>query len=252
MAEKIRDAEYQLSELTNQLKVNQDEAVFGLFGEGLAEDIEDYIEHLEVIDSVTEFTAKRNRGFWESLGMFITSVGDGISEAFGNSYDEAKKETDNFARDAAKTLRGIFGEGTLDSTKLTEAIARIKKEVVSKNPQIQGAGLNMLEASIDDIFSSEFGESYDRQAAVSQKFLDQLKKDYSSTFSNITDDILDKTNKWQPEQISAFHKTYDKLKNDIPQSWSEILDEMLKDLNSRDWTIKVMAKMGTMIRRFRR
>ena len=242
LAEEIRDVEYKLSNLKNELKIDRDSFLFGLFGEGLAEDLEDYQEHLEKIDENVKFSEKKQRGFWESIGTAISAAAHGIGESFGSSLKEAEKETEDFAKHAADVIEEVLGkEGVKSSNKLAEAVARLRKEVLAANPQIRGRGLLLFESGLDKVFAERF-DAYDESAMVTQRFLDQLQKDYGSAFNNITTDILDKNNKWNQEQKNAFHETYETLKKDIPDAWTQILDKMLSDLNSRDWTIKVMAK----------
>ena len=247
MAEAIRDVEYRLSNLTNELKIDQDTPIFGAFGEGLAEDLQDYQEFVDFIDEITAFESKRQRDFWESVGIMARSITTMISEGFGNSFEEAEKEAKEFATNAANTIEDLLGKDLLGKTdvksvtQLAEAVARVKKEVFAANPQIRGRAKSLLESQIDTVFGERF-KAYDTAAAATNKFLDQLQRDYGSAFSSITTDILDKNKKWNSEQRNAFKETYEKLKTEIPESWAKILDTMLKDMNSRDWTVRVMAK----------
>lgn len=246
LAEKIEEANRKLSDLSDNLDVTQNSILFGLFGEGLAEDIDDYNERIKYTAEVAEWSAKKNKGFWENATMGLSAIFNEVKDAFGSDSEEAQNEIKNFSKKAAQTIKDELGEeGIKDKIQVNEAIARVVRGMEQQFPQIRGKGKVLFETIFYDTMATEFKGAVDSQAYYYEKFLEQLKKDHASAFSGVTEDINKETFKWSSAQIDAIQKTADKVKRDLPAASQGAIDEILRQLNSTDFKVRIVAEMAT-------
>lgn len=246
LAEKIEEANRKLSDLNDSLDVSQNSILGGLFGEGLAEDIDDYNARIKYTSDVAEWASKKNRGFWENAAMGLRALFNEVKDAFGSDANEAQDEIKNFAQKAAQTIKDELGEeGIKDKIQVNEAIARIVRGMEQQFPQIRGKGKVLFETIFYDTMANEFKGAVDSQAYYYEKFLEQLKKDHASAFSGVTEDINKETFKWSSAQIDAIQKTADKVKKDLPAASQGAIDEILRQLNSTDFKVRIVAEMAT-------
>lgn len=246
LAEKIEDANRKLSDLNDSLDVSQNSILGGLFGEGLAEDIDDYNARLKYTSDAAEWAAKKNKGFWENAAMGLRALFNEVKDAFGSDANEAQDEIKNFAQKAAQTIKDELGEeGIKDKIQVNEAIARVVRGMEQQFPQIRGKGKVLFETIFYDTMANEFKGAVDSQAYYYEKFLEQLKKDHASAFSGVTEDINKETFKWSSAQIDAIQKTADKVKKDLPAASQGAIDEILRQLNSTDFKVRIVAEMAT-------
>lgn len=231
VAEKIRDANNALSQLNNELEISQDSWGWGLFGEGLAEDLEDYTEALE---EAHKFAVEYNLG-----DVFL-------SESEHGNVKEAQKEIRKFAEEAQRVIREKLGEeGVKDATKVTESIARLVNEVEKANPKIRGAGKLMFETMIDDLMSDSFGkEIYDKNTTLYKKLFEQIRKDSGSLFVDLDDRFLAENKRWDEERENAIRRAGDKLKRDLPQASRDAVDEIISFLDTQEFRVKIVAQLG--------
>lgn len=235
IAEEIEKATIQLRGLVNELEVSQDSWLWGAFGEGLAEDLEDYKEQA---DQYYKFIKNNQPDNIHTITWFTSQ-----------SRQEAKDEIKDFADDVATLIRERLGEeGVKSSIQVTEAIARIVKETEQAYPQIKGSGKALFEAYFDELMSKEFGENiYSKTTSIWASIMEQIKKDSSSTFASLTDNIMDENQRWSKDQEEAIRKAIEKVRNDLPVEFSSTLDEMMADLNSRDWKIHITTTFDTQV-----
>ena len=246
LAEKIEEANRKLSDLNDSLDVSQNSILGGLFGEGLAEDIDDYNARIKYTSDVAEWASKKNRGFWENTAMGLRALFNEVKNAFGSDSNEAQDEIKNFAQKAAQTIKDELGEeGIKDKIQVNEAIARVVRGMEQQFPQIRGKGKVLFETIFYDTMANEFKGAVDSQAYYYEKFLEQLKKDHASAFSGVTEDINKETFKWSSAQIDAIQKTADKVKKDLPAASQGAIDEILRQLNSTDFKVRIVAEMAT-------
>ena len=246
LAEKIEEANRKLSNLNDSLDVSQNSILGGLFGEGLAEDIDDYNARLKYTSDVAEWAAKKNKGFWENAAMGLRALFNEVKDTFGSDANEAQDEIKNFAQKAAQTIKDELGEeGIKDKIQVNEAIARVVRGMEQQFPQIRGKGKVLFETIFYETMANEFKGAVDSQAYYYEKFLEQLKKDHASAFSGVTEDINKETFKWSSAQIDAIQKTADKVKKDLPAASQGAIDEILRQLNSTDFKVRIVAEMAT-------
>ncbi len=245
LAERIKDANSKLSDLYDKLEVSQDTMLFGAFGEGLAEDIEDYNERLKYTAEVTEWAAKKNKGFWENAAMGLSALFNEAKDALGSDTKEAEDEIRKFAESAASVIKDELGEeGIKDKVQVNEAIARIVQGMEQQFPQIKGKGKMLFETMFNDVMANEFVGAVDKQAYYYNIFLNRLKKDHGSAFQQVTNNILEDTHEWNSAQIDAINKTADKIKKDLPEASQDAINKILQQLNSTDFKIRIVTEFA--------
>jgi hypothetical protein len=246
LAESIQAANQKLSELDNALDVTHDSILFGAFGEGLAEDIEDYNERLKASAETEELYLGKSRGLWTDVGTALTGFFSDMKEKLGSSSEEAEEEMRNFAHNTAETIRETLGEeGLKDSVQINEAVMRALSAVEATFPQIKGKGKALFEEIYYDIMSTEFAGAIDKQTYYYNLFLTQLKKDHASAFGDVTDEILDDTHTWSEAQIKAIRDTADKIKADLPAASQDAINQILNQLNSTEFKVRIVAELAT-------
>ena len=246
LADKIQEATNKLGELRDEMEVSQDSWLWGLFGEGIGEDLDDYNKRLKELREQAKYFAEGEKSVWEDLKIAINGVWDGIGGGSGSqSAKEAVLEIEKFANNAADVIKEKLGkEGILDEKQVTEAVARFVKAAEQQIPEIRGAGKKLFEALTNDIMGKQF-EVFNAQEYYYSAFLEQLKKDYGSKFADITEDIKDKTVVWSDAQKKAIKETADKVKKDWPQASRDAIDEILKDLNNTEFKLHLVATFSS-------
>ena len=246
LADKIQEATNKLGELRDEMEVSQDSWLWGLFGEGIGEDLDDYNKRVKELREQAKYFAEGETSVWEDLKIAINGVWDGIGGGSGSQgAKEAVREIEKFANNAADVIKEKLGkEGVLDEKQVTETVARFVKAAEQQIPEIRGAGKKLFEALTNDIMGKQF-EVFNAQEYYYSAFLEQLKKDYGSKFSDITEDIKDKTVVWSDAQKKAIKETADKVKKDWPQASRDAIDEILKDLNNTEFKLHLIATFST-------
>lgn len=236
VADKIREATEAMSAIDEEaLKVSQDSWLFGAFGEGLGEDLEDYIE---MIKGFREEAASRGLGS-NAIKMWAADT---------QNKNEVEEEMRKLADDVAQVLRDRLGEGISDPVKIREALERLKKEIKASNPQIKGEVANFFDVNLEELLKPQFRALNEGTTALQQQFLQILKRDYSSAFADITDDIFKKNARWGKDQEDTIKKAAEKFKTITVPEFHSAIDEMVRDMNSRDWRIRIATTMGTVER----
>ena len=246
LAERIAEANNKLIDLDGKLDISQNSILFGLFGEGLVEDIDDFNERLRI-------SAQTEELYFKSTGSVITDVVQGLTgffndmkEKLGSSTEEAELEIKNFAHNAAEAIKDELGEeGLKDSLQVNEAVARVLKGIEQQFPQIKGKGKALFESLYNDVMAEEFNGAVDKQAYYYKLFLERLKKDHGSAFQGVTDDILKETHRWSSGQQDAINKTAEKIKKDIPEAYQDSITAILNDLNKREFKMRIVTEFAT-------
>lgn len=222
VADKIKEATSLLSGLNEEaFKVHQDSWLWGAFGEGLAEDIEDYIEAHNKIDF----------------------YGD-KAEVEASAKKEAEGEMAKLAKDLGVVLRDRLGAEINDSVALGEAIERFRAKIKEKNPQIRGEVAQWFDVKLDELLANEFGKATLASTSINKQFLTILKRDYASAFSNISENILEDTATWGKAQEEAIKSAANELKRTTLPEFHDTIDQMLQYMNSKDWRIRIVTEMG--------
>ena len=202
------------------LKVSQDSWLWGAFGEGLAEDLEDYIEKVQ-----------QGRKNGANIG----------SEYFAAAeFNEAMDELTAFANDAEEIIRDRLGAGVNDAVQLKEAIERIKKEVIAANPQIKGEVKKWFDVEVDRMMAERFGGVYNELSSIQSQFIEHIKHDSGAALRRLSDDILDTSKELDDEVLSAISKAWGKLKDELPAESQDLISKLQKQMDENPLTLRVL------------
>ena len=229
VAEKIRDATAAMAELgETALEVSQDSWLNGAFGEGLAEDLEDYIEKIKELREEAE-----TRGIGDNAVQLQLSNKQVTKEAYA--------EMEAFADDVAELLREQLGDaGVADPVQLKEAVERIKKEVKAANPQIKGEVAKFFDVEVDVLMANKFEGVYDKTASLHKMLIDHIKRDSGAALANLSDDILDTSKALDDDIAEAIEKSFKKLHEELPPEMDSLLSEMQKELDSNPLQVRYL------------
>lgn len=229
VAEKIRDATAAMAELgENALEVSQDSWLNGFFGEGLAEDLEDYIEKIKELREEAE-----TRGIGDNAVQLQLSNKQVTKEAYA--------EMEAFADDVAELLREQLGDaGVADPVQLKEAVERIKKEVKAANPQIKGEVAKFFDVEVDVLMAKKFEGVYDKTDSLHKMLIDHIKRDSGAALANLSDDILDTSKALDDDIAEAIEKSFKKLHEELPPEMDSLLSEMQKELDSNPLQVRYL------------
>lgn len=229
VAEKIRDATAAMAELgETAFEVSQDSWLNGFFGEGLAEDLEDYIEEIKELREEAE-----TRGIGDNAVQLQLSNKQVTKEAYA--------EMEAFADDVAELLREQLGDaGVGDPVKLKEAVERIKKEVKAANPQIKGEVAKFFDVEVDVLMAKKFEGVYDKTASLHKMLIDHIKRDSGAALANLSDDILDTSKALDDDIAEAIEKSFKKLHEELPPEMDSLLSEMQKELDSNPLQVRYL------------
>ena len=246
LAERIAEANNKLIDLDGKLDVSQNSILFGLFGEGLAEDIDDFNERLRISAQTEELLFKSTGSVINDVVQGLTGFFNDMKEELGSSTEEAEREIKNFAHNAAEAIRDELGEeGLKDSIQVNEAVSRVLVGIEQQFPQIKGKGKALFETIFNDVMAQEFEGAVDKQAYYYKLFLERLKKDHGSAFQSVTDDILKETHRWSSGQENAIKKTAEKVKTDLPLAAQDAIDQILNQLNNTDFKLRIVTEFAT-------
>lgn len=229
VAESIRDATAAMAELgETALEVSQDSWLNGFFGEGLAEDLEDYIEKIKELREEAE-----TRGIGDNAVQLQLSNKQVTKEAYA--------EMEAFADDVEILLRDQLGDaGVGDPVKLKEAVERIKKEVKAANPQIKGEVAKFFDVEVDVLMAKKFEGVYDKTASLHKILIDHIKRDSGAALANLSDDILDTSKALDDDIAEAIEKSFKKLHEELPPEMDSLLSEMQKELDSNPLQVRYL------------
>lgn len=230
LAEKIRDANAALKELgNNRISTKQ---WFGQLG----------------IASVIEGAMAQEAGtstWWQNTRHLIFDFASGeMSE-----YRVMLNRMSDIGRQVVDLIHEELGdEGILDATKVTESVERIRRQIKAATPEIQGSVEKWFDIELDKYIQMNLQSIgsyvFSKTESISNMVLKNLTNDSRSLFNDLTDDILKDTEKWNEYQEAAIQKAINDVRDEIPPEFSNILDSMQRDLNSREWKIKIVTAMG--------
>jgi len=221
VAESIREATNAMAGLNSEaLKVSQDSWLWGAFGEGLAEDLEDYIEAVQ-----------RGRKNGANIGSRYFAAGE---------RKEAMDELTAFANDAETIIRDRLGAGVKDAVQLKEAIERVKKEVIAANPQIKGEVKKWFDVEVDRMMAERFGGVYNELSSIQSQFIEHIKHDSGAALRRLSDDILDTSKELDDDVLGAISKAWDKLKDELPAESQDLISKLQKQMDENPLTLRVL------------
>ena len=236
IAEKIETATNKLSDLDEKaFNVSQDSWLNGAFGEGLAEDIEDYIEHIEKLK-------KEAVDIWGEGSKAENYVLKWFDK--GADSQEARKEMQYLADDLAETLTDRLEGDINNSEVLSESIERFRRIIKSKNPQIRGDVAKWFDVKLDELLNQKFGDAFNKTTSLNRQFLTTLKLYYNSAFKSITSDIYKEGAKWKEPQEEAIRAAAAELKKTTVPEFHSAIDDMVRYMNRQDWRIRIAYELG--------
>lgn len=220
-AESIKDATNALAGLNAEaLQVSQDSWLYGLFGEGLAEDMEDYIEELQ-----------KGRDAGANIGSKYFAAAE---------YNEAMREIKDFAANAETVIRDRLGAGVKDSVQLKEAVERIKKEVIAANPQIKGDVKKWFDVELDRMMAERFGNVYNSLSSLQSQFIENIKRDSGAALKRLNDDILDTSKQLDDSVVDAIEKSWSKLKDELPPKAQDLISNLQQQMDKNPLLLRVL------------
>lgn len=225
-SKRIEDANNALSDLYDELEVNQDTWLWGLFGEGLEEDLEDYVEAFKKARKEMESGAiTTDNQFWAKVD-------------YTNDLKEAQEEIKKFAEQTREVLQDRLGEGFFDPIKVREALEQVKKQVEAANPKIRGVAKELFDLELDKYFNPYTSGAIQVTDTMMKEIMRRVKRDSSSLFSQLTDATEDLSS----QQMRAIEKAANGYREELPPAFRDSLDKMMADMNSRDWLIRVKVQ----------
>ena len=228
VAEKIRDATAAMAELgETALEVSQDSWLNGAFGEGLAEDLEDYIEKIKELREEAE-----TRGIGDNAVQLQLSNKQVTKEAYA--------EMEAFADDVKELLQEQLGPAVADPIQLKEAVERIKKEVKAANPQIKGEVAKFFDVEVDVLMAKKCEGVYDKTASLHKMLIDNIKRDSGAALANLSDDILDTSKALDDDIAEAIEKSFKKLHDELPPEMDTLLSDLQKELDSNPLQVRYL------------
>lgn len=230
-SDKIEEANIALKNMHGELIKIEDDLLWGALGEGMVSDIKDWVEQLKVLKSISRQPFDTDQSF-ENINFYE-------QQDYLKKEQEALIEIQKVAIQAGEAIEAALGEGIKDKIKLNEAVARVKQQIKLAKPEIQGEVADWFDMQLDRVFSIRWAGFYDETTTLWDKLMEELKKDNSSLFNNITEDWLNGTEQMSDAQKKAFTDAANHLRETLPPKFTETLDAMMADLNSRDFRIRV-------------
>ena len=182
----------------------------GLFGEGLADDLQDYINAIEELNNRQ---AKGQRTTYEERDVYQTT-----------------KELEYELTKVANQIKNfISANGINDPLQINEIVERIRNTIKLNNPKIQGELERAFDINLDDVLSRQLG-GFDKTKSITKYFVDDLKKGYSSAFGGLTDEMYESTFTWNATQKKAIDDTLEKYKETMPEYYDEAV-KLVNDIS---------------------
>lgn len=182
----------------------------GLFGEGLADDLQDYIN---AIKELNNRQAKGQRTTYEERDVYQTT-----------------KELEYELTKVANQIKNfISANGIHDPLQINEIVERIRNTIKMNNPKIQGELERAFDINLDDVLSRQLG-GFDKTKSITKYFVDDLKKGYSSAFGGLTDEMYESTFTWNATQKKAIDDTLEKYKETMPEYYDEAV-KLVNDIS---------------------
>lgn len=235
-AESIKKSADALAGLEDELQYSQD-GFLGI-GDGIIDDIKDAAETLTALKNAPD--------------QLAASIGDLMS---GNTYQDKKNELKRDLKEAGSEIQDwvqktaqvikeeLGAEGLKDKIQVGEAVERAMRALEQKGG-ISGMSKVLFETIAGGEFSKQLGKSYDVQEKYYQIFLEQLGKDYSSKFSEISEGINTETLRWNKGQLDAIQKTGEKIKEALPAASQDAINQILKQLNTTEFKMHIVAEFS--------
>lgn len=208
--EVIQESQEALEKLKDTTIAISQTVAGGLFGEGLVDDLQDYINAIEELNNRQ---AKGQRTAYEERDVYQTT-----------------KELEYELTKVANQIKNfISANGIHDPLQINEIVERIRNTIKMNNPKIQGELERAFDINLDDVLSRQLG-GFDKTKSITKYFVDDLKKGYSSAFGGLTDEMYGSTFTWNATQKKAIDDTLEKYKETMPEYYDEAV-KLVNDIS---------------------
>ena len=221
-AESIQKAQAALQDLKDDtIEVSSDFGWWGMFGEGLASDLKDFANAIEVTSAIIN-----SRSWWNK---------DQKDNALINIFDggDVKTQREEFLSELEVTAESINNFLSIhkikDPLQMREILERAKVTIKSKNPEIKGELAKIFDIELDKLMAEKTGGALDKNASLWDMFMERMKHNYSSAFQDITDDwVNNKSKQLTKEQKKAVDENLKYFKDSMPFAYDAV-KKMVED-----------------------
>lgn len=196
--QKSQEALVKLQETTFSISQT---VVSRLFGEGLVDDLQDYID---AIKELNERQASGKRTAYEEKDVRYAT------NELNYELEKVANQINNF----------ISANNITDPLQINEIVERVRNNIKTNNPKIQGDLARAFDINLDEILSQQM-KGYDGTKSITKYFVEDLKKGYSSAFGGLTDEMYESTFTWNDTQKKAIEDTLEKYKETMPEYYDE-------------------------------
>lgn len=207
-SERIQKAQAALQDLGDtDIKVTQDLGWFGMFGEGLVSDLNDYAE------DILEF-----EGTYQELQDILTTD-KGTNMDLTVHFKEFQKE---LGETAESINNYITAYGITDPLQINEILERVRAQIKAKNPEIKGEAAKLFDLELDKKMSELTNNAVDSNSTLWKMFMDRLKRQSSATFTDINDDWVRNGKELSKEQQDAVDQNLQYFKDSMPYAYDAV------------------------------
>lgn len=201
----IGDSMSEIGRAINKIKIDEDSILWGAFGEGLAEDAEDFSEATSALLSIMEANAKQGTTIADLLRVWDSNRTTDAFKQFGNGgiysgnnirwtvqnfnaeLNEAKSEIDEFYEDNIQKLDGLKGEAR--KAAIQSQISVLKEQFKSLDPTSIGILVNYYESKVGNFYDS-LTHIVDNFTDNERKQIQKMKGDYAGANKDTLDKIV--------------------------------------------------------------
>lgn len=215
-AESIQKAQAALQDLKDDtIEVSSDFGWWGMFGEGLASDLKDFANAIEVTSAIINSRSWWNKDQKDNALINILGGGDVKTqrEEFLSELEVTAESINNF----------LVAHKIKDPLQMREILERAKVTIKSKNPEIKGELAKIFDIELDKVMAKKTGGALDKNASLWDMFMERMKHNYSSAFQDITDDwVNNKSKQLTKEQKKAVDENLKYFKDSMPFAYDAV------------------------------
>lgn len=195
----------------SDLKIEQDSWLWGAFGEGLAENVEDVVERLkELRDRQEEVGELRGKAYSEDI------IGD-VRGNLDSTIDKMLKEMESKMGDISK----------LSTTAVREYIEGTRNGIIASSPKLQGLGGDVFNLIFDQELMARGIKGYtDGVQTAFNLLIEDMKNRGVKDFDQVTDDLAKSTGKISDGMKASIDKSIDYLKKTMPSQFHNAFNQI--------------------------
>lgn len=195
----------------SDLKIEQDSWLWGAFGEGLAENVEDVVERLkELRDRQEEVGELRGKAYSEDI------IGD-VRGNLDSTIDKMLKEMESKMGDISK----------LSTTAVREYIEGTRNGIIASSPKLQGLGGDVFNLIFDQELMARGIKGYtDGVQTAFNLLIEDMKNRGVKDFDQVTDDLAKSTGKISDGMKASIDKSIEHLKKTMPSQFHNVFNQI--------------------------